>query len=443
MKIVWVAARAARRDVGKLGRERAATRDRDARAAERRAELRRVGEAQRPRRRRVQCRVVDVAVDERATGGGAPRAIASSSCDRIRVAQLGDGTREPPQELERRDAELGRHGALDRLASGAYARPAQIEKNVSSACGPATRERERVVGARARRPRPRSRRGAVADERRLQHLHLRRRIERQRKVIRRSRSSPPRLRHCGRDARNLRRRRAARHRHKAVGGDGLAEVRMIEHDQVVVRASSGIGVDSKPSSGCVSQTMSIAPTSTGCRGSERVAARMIPGQAAERRHSAVFGDDAAGDQVVDVEAVVAELGEDRAAVLAGQRRAGVDARGRAREADREARRAHRALGRMLVVHERAVVLDLRVVEDVLVAVDRAGPAALRLEGREPVGRRAGEQPLLRDLQDRVAVLPGVALVVEAGELRRAEHDREVARRRKREAMCPSCVSKMP
>ena len=51
--------------------------------------------------------------------------------------------------------------------------------------------------------------------------------------------------------------------------------------------------------------------------------------------------------------------------------------GRGGEPVRETRRLDVALGRMVVLDERAVVRDLRIIHQVLVAVDRAGPDARR------------------------------------------------------------------
>ena len=122
------------------------------------------------------------------------------------------------------------------------------------------------------------------------------------------------------------------------------------------------------------------------RSGQRIeSAWVIPGQAAVADHGAclAFGHGARREQARRSLGVgIAGLPQHVARVLAGERRAPVDLARRLGELDRKPRRLHAAFGRMVVLDEGAVVLDLRVFDQFGVGVDRTRPRR-RSPGRAP------------------------------------------------------------
>ena len=118
---------------------------------------------------------------------------------------------------------------------------------------------------------------------------------------------------------------------------------------------------------------------------------------------------------LDLRVVVARFLQNLARVLAGKRRAALDRRWGLRELDREAGRLHVAFGRMIVFDEGAVVLDLLVVDEIGIAIDRAAPDVGGAKQLQPFGDGLGLQPLARLGKNLVALGPGVGLVVHGQE----------------------------
>jgi hypothetical protein len=108
--------------------------------------------------------------------------------------------------------------------------------------------------------------------------------------------------------------------------------------------------------------------------------------------------------------VVDRPGRPSRRMLAGQRRAALDGRGRLRELDREARRLHPAFGRMVIFDEGAVVLDLRILDEIGIAIDRAAPD-IGARNSSSHSALVAVFSFSRVREDLVAMRPAVGLVV--------------------------------
>jgi hypothetical protein len=152
---------------------------------------------------------------------------------------------------------------------------------------PGQRQRDRVLCGQREHVSPGRRGGLVAGQRRVQRLHLRRRIERKRIRV----SAIDIARGCGPDrsggdALDGSIAEQVGDGHEAARGDRLAEMRVVEHDQVV---APGELRDRRRLEALerlrVPADLELAGPALRRGHERRTAARMIPGQAAECRHS--------------------------------------------------------------------------------------------------------------------------------------------------------------